>query len=362
VNERAFVRGQCPHCAWQRAAFSRTFDSDGDFEEGFRVHGSQGSVNGAAPLPWFQRAHVECFKDGEYRRLLGEDGFTFRRQIEGFAATILEGASQHGADLDDGIAAMRALVAISQSVASGEPASLADASVPVLSRSGDAAELSFDTLGDDLIGLLNYLGLARAVVGGISMGAGVALNAAMRYPERVVGLVLARPAWLDRPMPRRTLRLFDLLAGLLRELAFSIATDEGLDWAWQKLERDAAFAAIARRFTDTAWSMRNPLTAERAVDGVARLERFPRDQPVADLRQLAALRVPTLVLAHHQDPIHPFAYGMRLAQAIPGARVVEVTSRSVSRERHATEMRHGITAFVRRLSETTAWDLQRAAA
>ena len=105
----------------------------GDFEEGFRVHGSQGSVNGAAPLPWFQRAQVECFKDGEYRRLLGEDGFTFRRQIEGFAATILEGASQHGADLDDGIAAMRALVAISQSVASGEPASLADASGPVLS-------------------------------------------------------------------------------------------------------------------------------------------------------------------------------------------------------------------------------------
>jgi pimeloyl-ACP methyl ester carboxylesterase len=43
--------------------------------------------------------------------------------------------------------------------------------------SGDAAELSFDTLGDDLIGLLNHLGLARAVIGGISMGAGVALNA-----------------------------------------------------------------------------------------------------------------------------------------------------------------------------------------
>jgi pimeloyl-ACP methyl ester carboxylesterase len=228
--------------------------------------------------------------------------------------------------------------------------------------SGDAAELSFETLGDDLIGLLNYLGVARAVVGGISMGAGVALNAAMRYPERVAGLVLARPAWLDRPMPRRTLRLFDLLAGLLRELAFSIATDEGLDWAWQKLERDAAFAAIARRCTDTAWSLRNQLTAERAVDGVARLERFPRDRPVADLRQLAALRVPTLVLAHQQDPIHPFAYGLRLAQAIPGARVVEVTSRSVSRERHATEMRRGITAFVRRLSETTAWDVQRAAA
>src|SRR5262245_17159343 len=30
----------------------------GDFEEGFRVHGTRGSVSGRAPLPWFQRAHV----------------------------------------------------------------------------------------------------------------------------------------------------------------------------------------------------------------------------------------------------------------------------------------------------------------
>jgi pimeloyl-ACP methyl ester carboxylesterase len=228
--------------------------------------------------------------------------------------------------------------------------------------SGDAAELSFDTLGDDLIGLLNHLGIARAVLGGISMGAGVALNAAARYPERTAGLVLARPAWLDRPMPTRTVGLFDLLAGLLRELAFSIATDEGLDWAWRKLEHDAAFAAITRGFTDTAWSLRNQLAAERAVDGVARLERFPRDRPVADLRQLAALHVPTLVLAHRQDPIHPFAYGWRLAQAIPGACVVELTSRSVSRQQHANEMQHGVAAFLRRLSEATPWGWQRAAA
>jgi predicted dehydrogenase len=105
----------------------------GDFEEGFRVHGAHGSVCGQAPLPWFQRAQVECFKDGEYRRLLGEDGFTFKRQIEGFADVILHGAPQLGATLDDGIAAVRALVAVSQSVAWGEPVRLADATGHVLS-------------------------------------------------------------------------------------------------------------------------------------------------------------------------------------------------------------------------------------
>jgi predicted dehydrogenase len=109
----------------------------GDFEEGFRVHGAHGSVFGRAPLPWFQRARVECFKDGEYRRLLGEDGFTFRRQIEGFADVILHGAPQLGATLDDGIAAVRGLVAVSQSVARGEPVRLADVTGHVLSAEDD---------------------------------------------------------------------------------------------------------------------------------------------------------------------------------------------------------------------------------
>jgi predicted dehydrogenase len=114
----------------------------GDFEEGFRVHGAHGSVFGQAPLPWFQRARVECFKDGVYRRLLGEDGFTFKRQIEGFADAVLGGVPRHGADLDDGIAAVRGLVAVSQSVAWGEPVRLADATGHVLSTEDDLPALA----------------------------------------------------------------------------------------------------------------------------------------------------------------------------------------------------------------------------
>jgi predicted dehydrogenase len=77
----------------------------GDFEEGFRIHGTRGSVNGKALLPWFQTAHVGTFRDGQYRRLLGEDGYAFTRQMEGFAGTILDGAPQHGESLEDGSSA-----------------------------------------------------------------------------------------------------------------------------------------------------------------------------------------------------------------------------------------------------------------
>jgi pimeloyl-ACP methyl ester carboxylesterase len=178
------------------------------------------------------------------------------------------------------------------------------------------------------------------------MGAGVALNVGVRYPERVAGLVISRPAWVDRPMPHQTIALFALIAMLLRQLEYSVETDEGLDWAWRRLQRDEAFADVSARFPDTAWSLRAQLSAAQAVKSVARLERLPLDQPIVDLSDAANIRVPTLVLAHHRDPIHPFTYGQRLANAIPSAHLVEVTARSVDRKRHVAQVQQHLTAFV----------------
>jgi predicted dehydrogenase len=101
----------------------------GDFEEGFQVHGEHGSVTGKVYLPWFHKAsHVECFsaRDRQYHRPLGEDAHTYKLQIEGLADTILHGAPLQGAGIDDGVAAVRALVAIARSAASGEAVRLAD--------------------------------------------------------------------------------------------------------------------------------------------------------------------------------------------------------------------------------------------
>jgi pimeloyl-ACP methyl ester carboxylesterase len=49
---------------------------------------------------------------------------------------------------------------------------------------------SYWDLADDLKGLLDHLGIARAVIGGMSQGGFVALRFALKHPERVGGLIL----------------------------------------------------------------------------------------------------------------------------------------------------------------------------
>ena len=81
---------------------------------------------------------------------------------------------------------------------------------------GDPQFLKFNSLTDDIINLLDHLNLPKVVIGGISMGAGVALNFAVRHPERTRALILSRVSWLTEPLPPN-LTVFPKIAGLIRE-------------------------------------------------------------------------------------------------------------------------------------------------
>ena len=52
--------------------------------------------------------------------VLGADGHFYRRQVEGFADSVLSGAPMRGADIADGVANIKTMVAIAHSVASGK--------------------------------------------------------------------------------------------------------------------------------------------------------------------------------------------------------------------------------------------------
>jgi predicted dehydrogenase len=100
-----------------------------DWHEGFQIYGQNGSVVAKTFNPWyFKSSDVDIFHEatGETTRVLGADGHFYRRQLEGFADVILNGAAMTGADIEDGLASVRGMVAIARSVHSGKPVKLAE--------------------------------------------------------------------------------------------------------------------------------------------------------------------------------------------------------------------------------------------
>ncbi|EJC83685.1 putative dehydrogenase [Rhizobium leguminosarum bv. trifolii WSM2297] len=100
-----------------------------DWHEGFQIYGRNGSILGKTYNPWYYKtSEVDIFReaDGATHRVLGADGHFYRRQVEGFARTVLDGAVMEGADIEDGLASVRAMVAIARSVESGKAVALAD--------------------------------------------------------------------------------------------------------------------------------------------------------------------------------------------------------------------------------------------
>lgn len=64
---------------------------------------------------------LECFsaRDAQYHCVPGEDAHFYKLQLEGLADTVLHGLPMRGADIEEGMAGMRALVAIACSVETG---------------------------------------------------------------------------------------------------------------------------------------------------------------------------------------------------------------------------------------------------
>jgi pimeloyl-ACP methyl ester carboxylesterase len=171
-----------------------------------------------------------------------------------------------------------------------------------------------DLLGD-LIDVLDERGLDRAVLVGASMGAHTILRLALEQPERVAGLVLITPSYHpDDFGDPRSLARWDALAEGLRsggvEGFVEAYGDPGVPEAW----RETTMKVIRQR-----------LAAHEHLDAVAdALANVPRSRPFSALEDLAAIAVPTVVVADRDeaDPGHPLAVGEAYAETIPGARLV----------------------------------------
>lgn len=127
-------------------------------------------------------------------------------------------------------------------------------------------QLGFAIFARDVLALLDHLQISRAYFGGISMGAGVSVRVAADSPERVQGLLLVRPAWLDGPMPAHA--WFTTVARLIRE--------HGRDGR-TVLEASESFRRLKEASPDVAESLLRQFDAPQAAERVARLEALPMD-------------------------------------------------------------------------------------
>jgi pimeloyl-ACP methyl ester carboxylesterase len=202
---------------------------------------------------------------------------------------------------------------------------------------GPPERLTFTVFADDLRAILNALGVGRVIVGGISMGAGVALNFALRNPARVRALILSRPAWLDAPCPPN-LKILRTLSQWLNE--------EGPQSARELLLADPEFRRIQMVSRDNAASILRQLERPNLEGTIATLASLPADAPCPGVEAWQEVLVPTLVLVNELDALHPVEYGRRLAFGIPGAQLVEITAKEKDPVLHAREAREAIEAFV----------------
>ncbi len=203
---------------------------------------------------------------------------------------------------------------------------------------GDPAKLCFQTFGEDLLALMNHLRIERALIGGISMGAALALNFTVRWPERVTGLVLSRPAWLEAPCPWNV-KMFTLISGLIR--------NHGAGPGLVEFQRTTEYHEALAKWPDVANSLSLQFQHPHAEESAVKLERIIKDSPHPDRASWARIRVPTLVLGNRLDPVHPFEYAEELSRAIPGAGLREIAPKSVSVERHEAEVRGALDEFLK---------------
>jgi predicted dehydrogenase len=105
-----------------------------DWHEGFQIYGEKGSAVAKIFNPWYYKSsEVDIFREstGASTRVLGADGQFYRRQMEGFADVVLGKKADGGADIVDGVASVRAMVAIAKSVETKKSVTLAEVSGPL---------------------------------------------------------------------------------------------------------------------------------------------------------------------------------------------------------------------------------------
>ena len=174
---------------------------------------------------------------------------------------------------------------------------------------------SMPELAADAVGLLDELGIASAHVYGVSMGGMIAQEVALRFPERVRGLVLGCTSpggpRAVRPTVRELRVVAAAAAGAPRSPVDSTLAAVLFSERFRRHEPERAHFLLEhfRRHLPAAQGVAAQLLASVFHDTVSRLDQ---------------VQAPTLVLHGERDVMAPLGNARMLAERIPNAELAIV--------------------------------------
>ena len=203
---------------------------------------------------------------------------------------------------------------------------------------GNVKEISIANFADDVLAFADSRGIDRFIIGGISMGAAIALRIAIRHPERVNALILARPAWLWAAAPEN-MKPFLEVASYLQQRTVS------------NFEASATAQRLSREAPDNLLSLKKFLSTNDRAATASLLSAIAADGPGVSEVEVRAVAAPTLIVGHKIDVVHPLEFAQTLASRIVGSQFVEITPKAADKPKHVVEFRANVTQFLSSISK-----------
>lgn len=166
--------------------------------------------------------------------------------------------------------------------------------------------------------LMTRLGVAKAVIGGNSMGGGTAWLFALAHPEKTEAVLLVdaagAPSWQARKIP---IGFQAMRTPVVKELARFIAPRSMFESSIRTSM--SVQSKIDDKLIDRYWEL-NRFPGNRE----ATMKRFalPHNNWAASKEKLAAIKVPVMIMWGEQDNLIPVSSAKWFAEAIPGAKLV----------------------------------------
>ncbi len=172
-----------------------------------------------------------------------------------------------------------------------------------------AGPYTIDQYADDLVAFLDALGIAQAVVCGLSMGGYIAFSMLRRHRDRVRALILADT--------RATADTDEVRANRARSIA--LIEQEGMAaLAARQLQSMLGRSTLERQpqLVDAVHRMMASVSPEGAIGALRAMAERPDSTPL-----LGTIAVPTLVVGGAEDGITPPDVLRGMAASIPSSRI-----------------------------------------